>query len=129
MSEDGMEPYEYFVLRCVPRVDREEFLNVGVVVYAQESRFLQDACRVDAERLTALAPELNPQEVEAHLSTISAICRGEPNAGPVAGLNERQRFDWLAAPRSTVVQPSPVHSGVTRDPAAELHHLFEKLVL
>jgi hypothetical protein len=128
MSDDGMEPYEYFVLRCVPRVDREEFLNVGVVLYAQESRFLQGACQVDGERLRSLASGLDPEEVKAHLDTIAAVCRGDTAAGPPATLGERQRFEWLAAPRSTVVQPGPVHSGVTRDPRAELRHLFERLV-
>ena len=124
-----MVSFEYFVLRCVPRVDRQEFLNVGVVVYAQDSRFLEAACRVLPERLAALAPEMNPEDVKDHLETIAAICRGDESAGPPAGLSERHRFDWLAAPRSTVVQPGPVHSGLTRDPEAELQHLLDTLVL
>jgi hypothetical protein len=129
VTDSELETFEYFVLRCVPRVDREEFLNVGVVLYGQESRFLDAACHVDHERLNALAPDADPKVVEAHLRTISAICRGDQDAGPAAGLAERERFEWLAAPRSTVVQPGPVHSGVTKDPAAELVHLREKLVL
>lgn len=124
-----MVSFEYFVLRCVPRVDRQEFLNVGVVVYAQDSRFLQAACRVLPERLVALAPGMNPEDVKDHLETIAAICRGDESGGPAAGLSERHRFDWLAAPRSTVVQPGPVHSGLTRDPEAELQHLLDMLVL
>lgn len=124
-----MVSFEYFVLRCVPRVDRQEFLNVGVVVYAQDSRFLHAACRVLPERLAALAPGMNPEDVKHHLETIAAICRGDVSGGPAAELSERHRFDWLAAPRSTVVQPGPVHSGLTRDPEAELQHLLDTLVL
>lgn len=128
MTDSPLLSFEYFVLRCVPRVDREEFVNVGVVVYGQDSRFLSAACRVDPERLKALAPELDPDDVTAHLQTIAAICRGDSAGGPAAGLNERQRFDWLAAPRSTVVQPGPVHSGLTRVPQAELQRLLDMLV-
>ena len=129
VNESPLLSFEYFVLRCVPRVDREEFLNVGVVVYGQDSRFLRAACRVDPERLKALAPELDVQDVNGYLQTISAICRGDESGGPAARLSERQRFDWLAAPRSTVVQPGPVHSGLTRNPAAELDRLLDRLVL
>ncbi len=123
-----MASFEYFVLRCVPRVDRQEFLNVGVVLYGQDSRFLRAACDVDPERLKALGPDVDPEDINAHLETIAAICRGDEAGGPAALLSERQRFDWLAAPRSTVVQPGPVHSGLTSDPAAELEHLLDRLV-
>ncbi|HEU4866563.1 MAG TPA: DUF3037 domain-containing protein [Actinomycetota bacterium] len=123
-----MTSFEYFVLRCVPRVDRQEFLNVGVVLYGQDSRFLRAACDVDPERLKALGPDVDPEDINAHLETIAAICRGDEAGGPAALLSERQRFDWLAAPRSTVVQPGPVHSGLTSDPAAELEHLLDRLV-
>ncbi|MEX0789228.1 MAG: DUF3037 domain-containing protein [Actinomycetota bacterium] len=129
MNDTPLLSFEYFALRCVPRVDREEFVNVGVVVYSQDSRFLRAACRVDPERLIALDPQLDPEDVGAHMETISAICRGDVSGGPAAGLKERQRFDWLAAPRSTVVQPGPVHSGLTRDPEAELQRLLDRLVL
>jgi hypothetical protein len=123
-----MTSFEYFVLRCVPRVDRQEFLNVGVVLYGQDTRFLRAACHVVPERLKALGPEVDPDDINAHLETIAAICRGDESGGPAALLTERQRFDWLAAPRSTVVQPGPVHSGLTNDPAAELEHLLDRLV-
>lgn len=123
-----MTSFEYFVLRCVPRVDRQEFLNVGVVLYGQDSRFLRAACDVDPERLKALGPDVDPEDINAHLETIAAICRGDEAGGPAALLSERQRFDWLAAPRSTVVQSGPVHSGLTSDPAAELEHLLDRLV-
>jgi hypothetical protein len=129
VKDRAMVSFEYFVLRCVPRVDRQEFLNVGVVVYSQDSRFLRAACRVVPERLRALAPEMDLDDVNDHLETIAAVCRGEVSGGPAARLSERQRFDWLASPRSTVVQPGPVHSGLTRDPEAELQHLLDALVL
>ena len=129
MNGEPMASFEYFVLRCVPRVDRQEFLNVGAVLYSQESRFLQAAFRVVPERLTALGPDIDIDDINAHLETIAAICRGDDSGGPAAALGERHRFDWLAAPRSTVVQPGPVHSGLTRDPAAELDHLLDRLVL
>lgn len=129
MTGQEREPFEYFVLRCVPRVDREEFLNVGVVLYGQESRFLGAACHVDRARLAALAPDLSPDEVAGHLETIAAVCRGDAEGGRAAGLNERQRFEWLAAPRSTVVQPGPVHTGLTADPAGELDRLLGVLVV
>ncbi|MEX2552732.1 MAG: DUF3037 domain-containing protein [Actinomycetota bacterium] len=129
MTDPPRVSFEYFVVRCVPRVDREEFVNVGVVLYSQEPRFLEAACRVDPERLKALAPELDLDDVDAYLKTIGAICRGDRAAGPAAQLGPRRRFEWLSAPRSTVVQAGPVHSGLTRDPAAELRHLLEALVL
>lgn len=129
MDGGGLTSFEYFVLRCVPRVDRQEFLNVGVVLYSQESRFLEAACRVAPDRLLALGPGVDIEDIDLHLQTIALICRGDPEGGPAAALGERQRFDWLAAPRSTVVQPGPVHSGLTADPAAELNHLLDRLVL
>lgn len=129
MTDPQLVSFEYFVVRCVPRVDREEFLNVGVVLYSQEQRFLEAACRVDPERLRTLAPEVDLEDVNAYLETIAAICRGDQAAGPAADLGPRQRFEWLSAPRSTVVQPGPVHSGLTKDPGAELQHLLETLVL
>jgi hypothetical protein len=121
--------FEYFAVRCVPRVDREEFVNVGVVVYSRVREFLGAACSVDRDRLKALAPDIDIDDVDSHLATIGAVCRGEVAAGPAASLGKRQRFEWLSAPRSTVVQPGPVHSGLTTDPGSELEHLLEKLVL
>lgn len=120
--------FEYFAVRCVPRVDREEFVNVGVVVYSREKEFLDATCHVDRSRLRALDAEIDLEDVDRHLKTISAVCRGDAGAGPAAALGKRQRFEWLSAPRSTVVQPGPVHPGLTKDPAAELLHLMEKLV-
>ena len=120
--------YQYVVLRCVPRVQREEFVNVGVVLYCQSADFLEAAWQVDEERLRALAPDLDLQAVADALDTVCRVCRGETGGGlpTLGGLGKR--FGWLSAPRSTVVQPGPVHGGLTSDPAAELQALVERLV-
>jgi hypothetical protein len=120
--------FEYFVLRCVPRVDREEFVNVGVVLFCSETGFLGALHRVDPERLRALAPGIDPAAVGAARDTIEAICRADASGGPVAAQPPRFRFGWLSSPRSTVVQPGPVHGGLTDDPAGQLAHLLGCLV-
>ena len=120
--------YQYVVLRCVPRVEREEFLNVGVVLYSQGAEFLEAAYRVDEARLRALAPEVGVEDVDRALETICEVCRGVTGGGlPTLGSLGR-RFGWLSAPRSTVVQPGPVHGGLTTDPAGELQALLHRLV-
>lgn len=120
--------YQYVVLRCVPRVEREEFLNVGVVLYCQGADFLEAAYRVDEARLRAFAPQVNVEDVDQALETICQVCRGVTGGGlpTLGGLG--RRFGWLSAPRSTVVQPGPVHGGLTEDPAAELAELLRRLV-
>ena len=120
--------YEYVVLRAVPRVDRDEFINVGVVIHAQRADFLDCAFNLNPDRLRSFSPELDLASVEASLETLAAICRGEqaPGRPTLDGLG--QRFGWIAAPRSTVVEPGPVHGGLTSDPAAELHRLLARLV-
>jgi Protein of unknown function (DUF3037) len=120
--------YQYVVLRCVPRVEREEFLNVGVVLYSQGADFLEAAYRVDEARLRAFAPQVGVEDVERTLETICQVCRGATGGGlpTLGGLG--RRFGWLSAPRSTVVQPGPVHGGLTEDPAAELAELLRRLV-
>ena len=125
MSRHG---YQYVVLRCVPRVEREEFVNVGVVLYSQGADFLDAAYRVDEARLAALAPGIDAQEVRDALETVCRVCRGVTGGGlpTLGGLGKR--FGWLSAPRSTVVQPGPVHGGLTTDPAAELASLLSRLV-
>ena len=120
--------YEYVVLRCVPRVDREEFLNVGVVLHCRMADFLDVAWRVDRERLLALDPLVDVDQVCESLSFIEAVCAGHPSAGAPAAESMSQRFGFLKAPRSTVVQPGPVHGGVAPDPARQLEHLLERLV-
>ena len=121
-------PYQYVVLRCVPRVDREEFLNVGVVLYCEESAFLQAAWAVDRERLVALDPRLDPDAVCDALAFVDGVCRGDESVGAAAGKPAGIRFGFLKAPRSTVLQTSSVHGGVTADPARQLEHLLERLV-
>ena len=121
-------PYQYVVLRCVPRVDREEFLNVGVVLYCQETDFLEAAWHVDRERLAALDPRLDVDQVCEALAFVEGVCAGDASVGAAAGKPAGTRFGFLKAPRSTVLQPGPVHGGVTADPARQLEHLLERLV-
>ncbi|HET7280092.1 MAG TPA: DUF3037 domain-containing protein [Dermatophilaceae bacterium] len=124
----NLHPYQYVTLRCVPRVDREEFLNVGIVLYSQSVDFLDAAFGLDEARLRAVAPDLDLGSVHDVLDTVCRICRGEHGRGlPDLGSLGR-RFGWLSAPRSTVVQPGPVHGGLTADPAAELQRLLHRLV-
>ncbi|MGI8701962.1 MAG: DUF3037 domain-containing protein [Nocardioidaceae bacterium] len=126
-------PYQYLVLRCVPRVDREEFLNVGVVLYSQRASFLACASRLDDARLRSLATDLDLDAVAQALAAVAAVCRGDESAGLAGASDLGRRFGYLSAPRSTVVQPGPVHGGVLTavppDPQAVLDHLLGQLVL
>ena len=128
MSAAVRSPYQYVVLRCVPRPDREEFVNVGVVLHCQSADFLGAAWSVDAERLEALAPQLDIDQVCEALAFVDQVCRGDERVGAPARQGLGQRFGFLKAPRSTVLQPGPVHGGVTDDPARQLEHLRERLV-
>jgi hypothetical protein len=128
MPSQPFQPYQYVVLRCVPRVDREEFVNVGVVLYCEEAAYLQSAWSVDRERLEALAPGLDVDAVCEGLDFVRAVCAGDETVGAVASKPSGQRFGFLMAPRSTVLQPSPVHGGVTTDPGRQLEHLLERFV-
>jgi hypothetical protein len=123
------QPFEYAVLRAVPRADRGEFLNVGVMLYCQADDFLAALTHVDADRLRALDAGVDIGAIEAALAAIERACAGDPSVGPVAQGSPGERFRWLSAPRSTVVQPGPVHTGLTADPAQELDHLLNCLVL
>jgi len=121
--------YQYVVLRCVPRVDREEFANVGVVVYCQSRDFLRSASRVDPVRLRALGGDgLDIEEVGEALAAIEAVCAGDGPAGSPASQPIGIRFGFVSAPRSTVVQPGPIHGGVADDPERELAALLDRLV-
>ena len=120
--------YQYVVLRCVPRVDREEFVNVGVVLYCQATDFLDVAWQVDRERLRAFDPRLDLDQVCEALGFVEGVCAGDERGGAAAQKPLGQRFGFLKAPRSTVLQPGQVHGGVTHDPARQLEHLMEKLV-
>jgi hypothetical protein len=112
----------------VPRVEREEFINVGVILFSLERRFLAARVHVDGARLRALWPEVDIDTVRRHVEAIPPICDGDASAGPIARLDLRERFHWLVAPRSTVVQVSPVHSGVCEAPEIALDKLFATLV-
>jgi hypothetical protein len=129
MSATPRLAYQYVVLRCVPRVDREEFLNVGVVVYCQAADYLDAAWAVDRERLAALDPGLDLDQVCEALAFVEGVCAGDQRGGAAGGRPAGQRFGFLKAPRSTVLQPGPVHGGVTEDPAAALDHLLQRLVV
>lgn len=120
--------YQYVVLRCVPRVDREEFLNVGVVVYCQAVDYLDVAWNADPDRLRALDPRLDVELLCEALEFVEGVCAGDERGGAAAGESLGNRFGFLKAPRSTVLQPGPVHGGVTADPARELERLLERLV-
>ena len=120
--------FEYALLRVVPRVERGEFINAGVVLHCSEANFLGARVHLDPERLAALDQSLDPARVLAHLETVRLVCAGGPDAGPIGLLPRSQRFGWLVAPRSTVVQPSPVHTGFAADPEVALEHLLQTMV-
>lgn len=121
-------PFEYAVLRAVPRVDRGECINVGVVLYSQADDYLGAAVALDEARLRLLDPQVDVEAVRAALDGIRAVCAGGADAGRAATGSRRARFGWLTAPRSTVVQAGPVHGGLTADPALELERLLARLV-
>ena len=123
------KPFEYAILRVVPRVERGERINAGVVLYCQDEKFLGSRIHLDAARLLALDPAADLVAVRSHLQAVSSVCTGGSEAGVVGRLPLRERFGWLVAPRSTVVQPSTVHTGLTDDPAAELERLLQSMVL
>ena len=120
--------FDYAVVRVVPRVDRGEFVNVGVILFCSSAGFLDARVELDRDRLTALAPAIDVALVESYLEAIPKICAGGGEAGSIGELPQRARFHWLVAPRSTIIQTSPVHSGVHHDLDAALNNLFEKLV-
>ena len=121
--------FEYAVIRVVPRVEREEFLNVGVILYCAKQQFLQALFCLDEERLKALCAELSREEVLLNLKAIERICVGDTDAGPIARLDIAARFRWLTATRSTVIQTSKVHPGFCTDAPATLTRLYTQLVL
>jgi hypothetical protein len=120
--------YSYAVIRVVPRVERGEFLNVGVILFARTVHFLAVCMALDRPRLRAFAPDLDVATVERHLDAFVAICEGSAAGGPIARLPPSERFHWLTAPRSAVIQTSPVHIGCDDDPRAALDALCVALV-
>ena len=122
------EDFQYAIVRVVPRVERGECLNAGVVLFCRRRDFLAARVELDEAPLAALAPDCDPAEVRPHLEALARVAAGDPAGGPIAALEPSERFHWLTAPASTIVQPSAVHTGLTADPAAELEHLFQRLV-
>ena len=120
--------YDYAIVRVVPRVDRGEQINVGVILSCPDAKFLGARIEIDEALLRALDPDVDLATVQANLSIIPSVCRGGDEAGPIGALDQRGRFRWLVAPRSTIIQPSPVHTGRTSDPARCLDHLMERVV-
>lgn len=120
--------YDYAIVRVTPRVERGETINVGVILSCPERDFLDARIEIDEARLRALDPAFDLEAARAHLDAIPRICRGGDDAGPLGELPHRARFHWLVAPRSTIIQVSPVHTGRTGDPARALERLVETLV-
>jgi hypothetical protein len=120
--------YDYAVIRVVPRVERQEFVNAGAIVWCKEQDFLSAGVEIDDARVRMLDAALDLEAVRRHLASISLICAGGDGAGPIGRLPKRERFDWLVAPRSTIIQTSSVHTGRTTDLAATLEHLLNVMV-
>ncbi|HEY2317361.1 MAG TPA: DUF3037 domain-containing protein [Solirubrobacteraceae bacterium] len=131
MPAPDASPFTYLILRVVPSVERGERFNVGVVLFCRQKDFLAARVALDSVRLSALAPAMSPAEVlevADHLGALVRVAEGAPDAGPIAALPASERFGWLAAPSSTIVQASDVHTGLSDDPAMTLAALFERLV-
>ena len=127
-SEPERAPFAYTVIRVVPRVEREEFVNAGVVLFSRPRRFLGARAGIDPVRMRALWPQLDLDAVQRQLDVLCAVAAGESPGGAIAHLSLTERFGWLSAPASTIVQPGPVHGGLTLDPKATLDELFAALV-
>jgi len=120
--------FDYAILRVVPRVERQEFINAGVVAFCLEKKYLAARIHLEAARLTALWPEADVDLAREHLEAVRRICDGDPAAGPIAKLSQRERFHWIIAPRSTIIQPSPVHSGVCNETDALMDRLAKQFL-
>jgi hypothetical protein len=120
--------YDYAIIRIVPKVEREEFINVGVIVSCPAKAFLESRIELNEERLAALDPYIDLEFLRTNLATIPAICQGGDAAGTIGGLSQRERFYWLTAARSTIIQTSPIHTGLCKDPADALERLLVQTV-
>jgi hypothetical protein len=129
VPEPARHPFAYAIVRVVPRVERGESMNAGIVLLCRPKRFLGARVALDQARLRALDPGCDADEVRGHLAVIERIAAGDPSGGPIAALSQAERYHWLVAPSSTIIQPSEAHTGLTDDPAATLDHLFATLVL
>ena len=121
-------PYDYAVFRIVPRVEREEFVNAGVIVSCPARHFLEARIELDEQRVRGLDSTIDIDSIKAHLDTIPSICAGGQDSGPIGQLTQRERFHWLVAPRSTIIQCSAVHTGYCADPGDVLEHLLNTMV-
>ena len=128
MPAEPRNPYQYAVIRVVPHVERGECINAGVVLLCRSTAFVGARTWLDEARLRAVAPDADPATIRPHLEAIERVARGDPAGGPIARLPIPERFHWLVSPASTIIQPSPVHTGLTDDAASELDRLFETLV-
>ncbi len=125
----ALSSYDYSILRVVPSVERGECINAGVILFCRTRRFLEARISLDRERLRVLAPQIDLDLVERHLENIPALCKGGGELGPIGQLSQSERFHWLVAPRSTIIQPSPAHSGLCSDPTQALEDLLKRMVL
>ena len=124
----ALSSFDYAIIRVVPRVERGEHVNAGVILFCLERDFLQARIEVNEPRLRSLWPDADLDLIRQHLEAIPRICNGDPDAGPIARLTLRERFRWLVAPRSTIIQVSPVHAGLCDDPERALEELFRRMV-
>lgn len=125
----ALSSYDYAIVRVVPCVERGEYINVGIILFCRTRRFLGALISLDPQRLMALFPTIDIDAVRNHLDIIPLVCTGSAEAGPISQLSQSERFHWLVSPRSTIIQPSPVHCGLCSDPAAALEHLLKTMVL
>ena len=125
---DEICTFDYAVIRLVPRVEREEFFNVGVILSCPQQKFLEARIFLDEQKLKCFAPALEPETIRHYLAIIPKICAGAKEAGIIGSLSQRERFYWLTAARSTIIQAAPVHTGFCKDGREMLEHLFEKMV-
>ena len=121
-------PFSYAVLRVVPDIEREEFVNAGLVLFCRSRRYLRARTSLDVERLRALRPNADPAALLAQLALVERIAAGRVESGPLAEMSQSERFHWLTTPRSTVVQPGPIHGGMAEDPDDTFDHLYTTLV-
>ena len=128
MPDSPRDPFQYAVVRVVPRVERGEFVNAGVVLFCRTRDFLAARIELDEARLAALSPALDVAEIRSHLDALVRVAAGDPEGGPLARLEQSERFHWLVAPSSTMIQTSPVHTGLSEDPEETLAHLVATLV-
>jgi Protein of unknown function (DUF3037) len=125
----ALNSYDYAIIRVVPCVERGEYINAGVILFCRTRRYLGSLISLDTQRLAVLYPAIDLDMVQKHLDSIPLVCKGAAEAGVIGQLSQSERFHWLVSPRSTIIQTSPVHSGLCADPADTLEHLLKTMVL